>query len=157
MQRVFDKETIAKDEDEHNHGQLEEKRNQVGSELLQIRTLDQELSNPEQNPKNVFLNHCEEFAKINLDKDMLLIENYDLRLEDMVPVRSEKTQLEPVFAEYEPVDIEEAFKVKNEIGTKERVITTKGRMKEYPEETEGNLTQVLLASFAQKQGQSSTK
>lgn len=150
MERIVDKET--KDDDE---GQPGEKRNQVGSEVLEIRTIDEEMRDPDQNPKKVFLRHAEEFARQNLDKDMLVIEPYDILVDDMVAIKLYNK--ESVFAEYEPVSLEYAFRVKNREKLKDltlpSVISTKdafggpcGR-KEFAKEVMAKLMHSMLANF----------
>jgi hypothetical protein len=55
----------------------------------------------------------------------------------MVPNR--QILVEPVFAEYEPVELERAFKVKNRIKDEPSLISTKGRRKDYLEMPEPDL------------------
>ena len=59
--------------------------------------------------------------------------------------------MEPVFAEYEPVELERAFKVKNRLDDAPAVISTKGRKKEYPEmDQKQNLSSLIVANFVNK-------
>lgn len=85
---------------------------------------------------------------------MLVIDKYELRVNDMIINRL--TKKEPVFAEYVPVEMEYAFMVKNglegtnEYARKKTVISTKGRMKEYAEETSGKFGSSLVSNFISK-------
>ena len=53
------------------------------------------------------MNHCENFAKENFEEDRIPIEPYDLNYTDM--------EKKHTFAEYEPIDMETAFRHKNGI------------------------------------------
>ena len=73
-----------------------------------------------------------------------MIDNYDILIQDMVP--DQNLQTLPVFAEHEPVEVELAFKVKNQIGEyegKTPVISTKGRKKEFIEGPQGKTNATL--------------
>ena len=84
-----------------------------------------------------------------MDKEMLVIEPYEILVNDMVA--NKLIRQEPVFAEYKPVSVEYAFKVKNNLEGAPAVISTRDQpicgRKEYAKEVVGKLLQSVLSNF----------
>lgn len=83
--------------------------------------MDKEFGQLDPNPKSVYLEHCERFARYNMAKEVIPIESYVIKTKDII---------DETFAKYDPstINIEESFLAK---AAGAQPLNSRGRAKQY--------------------------